>query len=86
MNRTQIYLQKTQLNELRKIAGNRSATVSEVVRGFIDEKIKEVQPSQLQNRGESLYESAKRISKMGTKGPKDLAKNLDKYLYGKDFR
>ena len=34
--------------------------------------------------GEYLLEMAKEAKKLGFKGPKDLATNIDKYLYGSE--
>lgn len=87
MNRTQIYLPKTQLDWLKKRASKSQTTLSEVMRQLVRERQAHVRlPQTVADRGESLYEAAKRISKKYAKGPKDLAKNLDTYLYGKDFR
>lgn len=87
MNRTQVYLPKTQLDWLKKRASKSQTTLSEVMRQLVREKQAHFRfPQAVADRGESLYEAAKRISKKYTKGPKDLAQNLDRYLYGKDFR
>lgn len=87
MNRTQLYLPKSQLDWLKKTARKKQTTASAVMRELVYEKQKSSGHLRIvADRGESLYESAKRISKLGTKGPKDLAKNMDKYLYGEDFR
>ena len=55
MNRTQIYLPKSHLDELRKIAQRRKVTVSEVVRGFVDEKLQK--PKRPLKKHESLLEA-----------------------------
>ena len=78
MNRTQIYLTKTQIETLRQIAQKRNTSMSEVVRSLIGEKFKKVP-----TKREGLLSAARRINKFGLKGPKDLATNLDKYLYGR---
>ncbi len=36
----------------------------------------------LEKNRETLVQFAERIRKMGFRGPKDLASNMDKYLYG----
>ena len=78
MNRTQIYLTKTQIETLRQIAQKRNTSMSEVVRSLIGEKFKKVP-----TKREGLLSAARSINKLGLKGPKDLATNLDKYLYGR---
>jgi len=82
MNRTQIYLPKTQIEALRKIARKKHTSVSDVVRIFIKEKVEKRRSFSDFRPRESLFEAAKRINKLGKKGPKDLASNLDAYLYG----
>jgi hypothetical protein len=88
MNRTQIYFPKSQLEALRRVAREKRITVSEVVREFTHKQLQDFAPQRKteKNGFDSLLQSAERISKMGVKGPKDLARNMDKYLYGKDFR
>ena len=83
MSRTQIYLEKSQHDALRREAVRQRRTVSEIIRGIIRERFaakkRAVHPAR---RHETLLEAAERINKIGLKGPKDLAKNMDKYLYG----
>jgi predicted DNA-binding ribbon-helix-helix protein len=77
MNRTQIYLTKTQIETLRQIAQKRKVSISEIIRSLIREKLEKTPIKK-----EGLLSVAKRINKIGIKGPKDLATRLDKYLYG----
>ncbi len=86
MSRTQIYLEKSQLEALRKQAQKRRLTVSAIIREIIRENLTVKRRPTLKIKHESLLEASDRIGKMGMKGPKDLARNVDKYLYGKDFR
>lgn len=83
MNRTQIYLPKSHLDALRRIARERSETVSEVVRALIRHKV-EARP--LRRAAErplrTLFTVLGEIEKLGERGPKDLAQNMNKYLYG----
>jgi hypothetical protein len=81
MQRTQIYLPRTQLLALKEIARRKDATTSEVVRLLIGVALKS-KNRKLSKKQESLQEAGKRIGVLGIKGPKDLAKNMDKYLYG----
>ena len=81
MERTQIYLPKSQIKKLKGLAQKRKTTVSELVRDAVDVQygIKIQTP---QKKRETLLEFAKRINSLGPKGPKDLATNMDEYLYG----
>lgn len=82
MNRTQIYLHKTQIIALRKIAQKKELSVSEIIRVLIQEKLEEPALRSVRS-SESLIDAAKRISRMWKGGARDLAKNHDKYLYGR---
>lgn len=81
MRRTQIYLQENQIRTLRTLAQKQRVSLSQVIRQKLDNELKRtvlrVKPKV--SAGEWLLEFAKECS---FKGPKDLAKNLDKYLYG----
>ncbi len=81
MQRTQIYLQKTQIIKLNKMAQVRRTTTSDIIRGIIN---KELDRKHLlkPKKHISLLQIADRIGKLGKKAPHDLATNLDKYLYG----
>ncbi|OGK23643.1 hypothetical protein A3A46_02205 [Candidatus Roizmanbacteria bacterium RIFCSPLOWO2_01_FULL_37_13] len=90
MIRTQIYLPENQTEKLKELAYKQHISVSEVVRRTIDEKIIKTKPSVKQkktikkykNAGEWLLSMARDAERRGFKGPKDLASNVDKYLYG----
>lgn len=80
MIRTQVYLPKSQIHQLKKEAQKRETTVSEVLRRLIDERL---EPSlKTGAKRESLEKTAKRIRAIKTEGPMDLAQNMDEYLYG----
>ncbi len=81
MQRTQIYLPEKQLKDLHKVAAGYKITVSAVIRLYLEEKLNQV-AGKKQVPSIPLSVAAKRIRKMGKGGPKDLASNLDKYLYG----
>lgn len=84
MSRTQIYLEKSQLDALRTEAARRRGTVSAVIRELIREKFARTQRQHsMKIKHETLLEAAERINRLGIKGPRDLAKNMDKYLYGR---
>lgn len=81
MNRTQIYLPKTQTDALRALAHKRRISLSEAIRTILREKLPGQRPVRVAH-SETLLEAAKRISKLGEKGPRDLASKMDHYLYG----
>lgn len=83
VNRTQIYLPKTKIEKIRKIALKRRTTVSAIVRELLDQALEEPRTQHKERTYETLTEAAKRINAHGKKGPKDLASRLDFYLYGK---
>lgn len=81
MQRTQIYLPKQQIQVLQKEAKNRETTVSAIIRLFLNEKLQNTITTPKKKLG--LVAIAKQIALLSkTKAPKDLAQNLDKYLYG----
>ena len=82
MNRTQIYLPKRQIQTLRQEAQKRRTTVSGVIRGILDEKLEKNTASRKKNFFDGLLELAEKTSQMGKKAPRDLATNMDTYLYG----
>lgn len=82
MNRTQIYLPKTQLDALRREALRERITVSHVVRRIVADRLGATLRPIGKKKTETLVNFAKRIAKIGRKGPRDLASNADEYLYG----
>lgn len=90
MIRTQIYLQENQIDKLKEIAYQQKISVSEIIRRTLDEKLtekskkgKEIKKKKYRNAGEWLLSQARMAERRGWKGPKDLASNVDKYLYGR---
>lgn len=81
MTRTQIYLPKTQLDTLRTLARKEHTTVSDLTRRLLDLQLG-MEKHHEQKKHESLTDAFRRISKIGKPGPKDLASNVDHYLYG----
>lgn len=88
MRRTRIYFQENQIKMLRSIAQKWRASVSEVIRTTLDrELMKPIQKNKKNfNTGEWLLQLAWKFEGYKFRGPKDLAKNMDKYLYDRDFR
>ena len=82
MNRTQIYLPKRHIDKLRNEAKRRQISVSGVIRSILDEKLDKRPVSAEQNFFGGLLGLAERMNRIGKKAPRDLASNVDKYLYG----
>lgn len=82
MIRTQIYLTPKQHSGLKKKAVSLNSTISDQIRRIVDEDLEGGEKSQPFNTGKWLLSMAKEAEKMGVSGPKDLATNVDKYLYG----
>lgn len=83
MNRTQIYLPKTQADALHNLARKQRISVSEVIRMIVREKLAKPRRFAGTRRPETLIEAAERINKIaGKRAPRDLASRLDTYLYG----
>ncbi len=86
MKRTQLYLTQEQHDWLKKKAKHQGITMAEITRKAINACIS--QPAIIDKNeskpltlGESLRQMAEFAEKSGYKGPKDLASNVDKYLY-----
>lgn len=82
MNRTQLYLPKTQLDSLRKVARQQNTTVSGVLRYIISiqlshDRIKHQKLATIH----SLEKFSNDVNRIGTKAPKDLSKKIDAYVY-----
>ena len=87
MIRTQVYLPKTDIDFLKELARANKSTMSEELRRSLN-KIKQIKSKPQKkskakiSAGEYLLEMATQAKKLEFKGPKDLATNMDKYLYG----
>ncbi len=87
MRRTQIYFPEAQLNELKDLAAAQHVSLSEIIRRRLSDvtQTSGVQPQpkpKYRNSGEALMAMAKEAEARGVKGPRDLATNMDQYLYG----
>lgn len=90
MVRTQLYLAQNQLLQLKKIAFQEDISLSSLLRKWVDEglgknrnKYKKVKKIKRKTAGDILLAMARKAEKIGWEGPKDLASNVDKYLYGR---
>lgn len=83
MIRAQIYLPTNQLRLLKRIAWEEEVSLSETIRKLINEKLTETKKANYkQNTGSWLLSLANKAKRLKIKGPKDLASNMDFYLYG----
>lgn len=65
------------------MAQKKKTTLSELVRDAVDIQYAPQQTKPVPvKKQETLVQFTERIRKMGFKGPRDLATNLDDYLYG----
>ena len=82
MHRTQLYLPQMHVQKLRHLASKRKVTISQVIRSLIEEELINTKQKP-RPKGEGLLSAAARINKKGIRGPKDLSKRVDHYLYGR---
>lgn len=87
MIRTQIYLPKSQVAQLKTVARKKRTTVSSVVQLCVEKYIAPDRGDQQKKKDtkgvmSGLFEALEEIKKRGEKGPRDLAQNMDKYYYG----
>lgn len=82
MIRTQIYLTQKQHSSLKKKAASLNTTVSDQIRKIIEKDLEAEKKSRPFNAGKWLLSMAEEAERIGASGPKDLATNMDKYLYG----
>lgn len=81
MHRTQIYLPAAQMVKLKEIAQCNDTTISQIIRVLLQQGLAP-KKKQVHRKNTSLIEIARRVNATGEKGPRDLAKNMDRYLYG----
>ncbi|MDP3724253.1 MAG: hypothetical protein Q8R11_01310 [bacterium] len=83
MIRTQIYLSYSQVKSLKQTALEERASVSEIIRSFIDKELSEKKAMRKTLKKKHVLDELLDLSKkMKMSGPSDLATNLDEYLYG----
>lgn len=85
MIRTQIMLPEEQLKMLKQVAFREEISLGELFRRTMQQKyaLKPKASKKPGNFGIELKKLADYAQKHGAKGPKDLSKNVDKYLYGR---
>ncbi|MBU1931656.1 hypothetical protein KJ965_03070 [Patescibacteria group bacterium] len=89
MHRTQIYFPEEHLEILRQEAVKKGVSLARIIRSKVEAKTpaiktaKKRKTKKIKMTGAGLLlKMAKQAEKQGFKGPKDLASNVDKYLYG----
>lgn len=88
MTRTQIYLPEADRQYFKRLAQAKGTTMSTEIRQALSEarfkkKPKRIRKEKEVNAGKWLLSIARKMDKIPTRAPKDLASNVDKYLYGK---
>ena len=74
MIRTQIYLPQQSYEQLKSWAKEESKSMAEKIREVLNQRLK---------KHKKVEPALKLLMKTTFKGPGDLARNHDKYLYGK---
>lgn len=89
MLRTQVYLPYSQVKALKQMASEKEVYMSEIIRKLVAEKFngrlktaKKETKSKSRHAFDGLLALARRFERAGVKGPRDLATNMDEYLYG----
>ena len=89
MKRTQLYLTQEQHDWLQRNAKKQGTTMAKLTRKILAHHIAQPPSARLkenkeQTLGDFFLQMAKNAEDSGYKGPKDLASNVDKYLYHND--
>jgi len=84
MVRTQIYLPKRERDFIKREAARKNTTMAELVRMLVKEyAARALPPAAKTNAGDFLLGLSDLARAGGYRGPKNLARDTDKYLYGK---
>jgi len=88
MHRTQVYFPEEVLDLLREEAEEKNVTLAHIIRKKVTvdmpvaKKTKKKRKKKKMTGADFLLKMAEKAERLGFKGPKDLASNVDKYLYG----
>lgn len=82
MIRTQVYLPQTDIDFLKDLARANRSTMSEEIRKSLN-VVRNVTKNK-NKKTSSMEWLLKDLDKIKFNGPKDLASNIDKYLYGSE--
>lgn len=88
MTRTQIYLPEADRQYFKRLAQAKGTSMSTEIRQALSQARFRKKPRLMRqqkevNAGTWLLSIARRMEKIPTRAPKDLASHVDKYLYGK---
>jgi len=81
MHRTQVYFEPEVLELLRLEAKEKKTTLAGVIREKVEKNIRRKKSVKQKSAAEVLLGLARLGEKLNVRGPKDLAKNIDKYVY-----
>ena len=77
MLRTQIYLPKDLLLELKLLSQKEEKPTAKIIRELLHDSVR--RKKKRKNAGDLLL----KLARLGARGPKDLSKNFYEYAYGK---
>ena len=80
MIRTQVYLTKEQMRDIKLKAKRENKREAEIIRELLSEGMKKSARKTQESTGDSLL----RLAAIGGKGPSDLSSRIDDYLYGEN--
>jgi len=81
MQRTQVYFEPEVLELLKEEARSKKITLARVIREKVAKNIRRRKSVKQKSAAEVLLGLARLGEKLNVRGPKDLAKNIDKYVY-----
>lgn len=84
MQRTQVYFDPETLRVLKEEAREKKTTLASVIRGKIERTLpnkRKKKNIKKMNAAEFLEDIAQLGKKLGVKGPKDLSKRIDEFVY-----
>jgi len=85
MVKTEVYLPERMVKAVESYADKQNKTISEVIATVLEPKFHQKKPTK-GGGVETLFKIAALSEKYKTRGPKDLAINMEKYLYGQPIR
>ena len=80
MIRTQVYLTKEQMRDIKLKAKRENKREAEIIRELLTDGMKKTTRKTQESTGDSLL----RLAAIGGKGPSDLSSRIDDYLYGEN--
>ena len=80
MIRTQVYLTKEQMRDIKLKAKRDNKREAEIIRELLTDGMKKTTRKTQESTGDSLL----RLAAIGGKGPSDLSSRIDDYLYGEN--